>query len=431
MKILLVNPAPSQIYNNKNILSETLLNLAPTSLSILILASLVPNSYLVRIIDERYERINFDEDYDIIGISCYTYNVLRGYQIADEFRQKGKKVVLGGWHPSSLPSEAKCHADSVVIGEAEEIWPQLLKDFENGKLKPFYKQEHSVDPKIIPMARRDLTYKKIKNASLQATRGCPVGCEFCSLGTMDLIKLFRPRPIENVIEEIESIKQKNIVFNDPSLTIDPKYTKLLFKEMRTFNKKFICDGNINVLSKDDELLKLASEAGCLEWEIGFESVSQQVIKSIGKKTNIVEEYKRGIKKINDYGMDVLGCFIFGFDTDTAKTFTDTIDEINRIKLNKVLFNILTPYPGTRLFSRLERENRILTKDWSKYTGKNVVYKTKNIALEDFLKEYKKITKKFYSPKEMFKRFFRSNKKKMKFSLLTFPSNGFMMRSYYK
>ena len=431
MKILLIYPAPSQIYHNKNILSEAIFNLMPTSLSLMILASLVPNHHIVKIIDERYEKINFNEDYDIIGISCYTYNVLRGYQIADEFRRRGKKVVLGGWHPSALPMEAECHSDSVVIGEAEEIWNQLLKDFEKGKLKSYYKQERPVDLKIIPIARRDLTYKKIKNASLQATRGCPVGCEFCSLGTMELIKLFRSRPIENVIEEIESIKQKNIIFNDPSLTIDPKYTKLLFKEMGSFNKKFICDGNINVLSKDDELLKLASEAGCLEWEIGFESVSQQAIKSIGKKTNIVEDYKQGIKKINDYGMDVLGCFIFGFDTDTKKTYIDTIDEINRIKLNKVLFNILTPYPGTRLFSRLEKEDRILTEDWSRYTGKNIVYKPKNITMEDLLTEYTKITKKFYSSKEIIKRFFRSNKKELKFSLLTLPSSGFMMRSYYK
>jgi len=431
MKILLIYPAPKEIYYNKNIIQRTFLDLMPTSLSLMILASLVPKHHFVKIIDERYEKINFDNNYDLIGISCYTYNVSRGYQIADEFRKRGKKVILGGWHPSALPIEAKCHADSVVIGEAEETWPQLLKDFENGKLKLYYKQERPVDPKIIPNARRDLIYNKIKNACIQATRGCPIGCEFCSAGTMELIKLFRPRPIKNVIEEIESIKQKNIIFNDPSLTIDPIYTKQLFKEMRSLNKNFICDGNIDVLHKDDELLKLASEAGCLEWEIGFESVLQQAINSIGKKTNLVEEYKQAITKIHDYGMDILGCFIFGFDTDSKKSFNITNYEINRIGLSKILFNILTPYPGTPLFSRLEKEGRILTKEWSKYTGKNVVFKPKNITKEELQTEFIEITQKFYSSKEIFKRFIRSNNKHLKLSLLKLSSNSFILRYIYK
>ena len=395
MNILLINPTSSQIPHNKNIFNEFFLNLIPTSLSLLIIASLTPDHHSVKIIDERYEEIDFNGDYDIVGISCYTFNVFRGYQIADEFRRRGKKIVLGGWHASTLPEEAKDHADAVVVGEAEESWPRLLRDFEDGNLKPYYQQEQPVDPKTIPPARRELIYKNVKIAPVQATRGCPVGCEFCSVGTMRLRRLFRPRPIENVIEELKSIKQKNIAFHDSSLTIDIEYTKQLFKEMKSLNKKFICDGNINVLSRDEELLKLASDAGCLEWEVGFESVSQQTLYSIGKKTNLVEKYQLCVKKIHDYDMEVLGSFIFGFDTDTKETFVKTINEINRIKLSKASFNILTPYPGTRLFSRLEREGRILTKNWSRYSYGNVVFKPKFLTEKMLTEETDRLNQEFF------------------------------------
>jgi len=431
MKILLIYPSPDGSYHNRSILQRTFLSLMPTSQSLMILASLVPDDYNVKIIDERFERINFEEDYDLIGLSCYTFNVLRGYEIADIFRKKGKTVVIGGWHASCLPEEVKGHADSVVIGEAEETWPQLLKDFEARKLKLYYKQIRPVPPKKIPIPRRDLIYSKIRNASLMATRGCPIGCEFCSAGTMDMIRVFRPRPVEDVIKEIQTIKQKNIVFNDPSLTIHPKYSKQLFKEMSSLNKKFICDGNINVLGKDDEFLKLASEAGCLEWEIGFETVSQQTLNSVGKITNLVEDYKAAIKKIQDHGIGILGCFVFGFDTDTKESLRKTIAEINRIKLSKVLFNVLTPFPSTRLYQRLEKEGRIISKDWSKYNGRNVVFKPKNFTAEGLQAEYNDISKNFYTTKEIIKRFLRSDRKQFNLTPLLFPSNEFFLQISYK
>ncbi|MCD6469129.1 MAG: B12-binding domain-containing radical SAM protein [Thermoplasmata archaeon] len=397
----------------------------PSPLSLAILAALTPEIHSVKIIDERFENINFNRFYDLVGISCCTFNATRSYQIADEFRKRGTTVVLGGAHASALPEEAKQHADSVVIGEAEETWPQLLKDFEKGKLKPFYRQTRPVNPDTIPKPKRDILYKNSKIVPVQATRGCPYSCEFCSVGTSPLSGVFRCRPIESVIEEISEIKEKNIVFHDASLTILPNYTKQLFKEMKNLNKRFICEGNINVLSRDKELIKLAGEAGCLEWEVGFESISQATIDQIGKKTNRVEKYADTIKNIRDNGMEVLGSFIFGFDTDTKETFNQTINEIYRMRLNKASFNILTPFPGTPLFERLEREGRILTRDWSKYNAKEVVFYPKNMSINELLTGYIKTTREFHSFRETFRRFIICDgAKNMHISPLTILSGGF-------
>ena len=412
MKILLSAPYTRRTKDNLILKAQEILK-RRQSLALGILSALTPEQHEIEIIDENnYSLIDTKKQYDLVAISSITPHIIRAYKIADEFRARGIPVVLGGYHPSAMPEEAKQHADAVVIGEAEETWPQLLKDFENDKLKPFYKPRKPVDPKIIPHAKRDPKRGFFRTEEIQATRGCPYRCDFCAIQNTEG-HIFRKRPVENVIDEIQKLNGKFIFFNDNSLTIDPEYTKELFMEMKGLNKQFECHGNINVLGEDDELLKLSKEAGCKTWWIGFESISQESINSIGKKTNIVKKYSIAIKKIKKHGLSVRGMFVFGFDGDTKNIFKDTLKTLKTWNIDIAYFFILTPFPNTPLFERLENEERILTKDWSKYNYGNVVFKPKNMTSKELYEKTRMVAKNFYSFKNSVQRIF--NNKNLDFS----------------
>jgi len=345
-----------------------------------ILAALTPNKHSIDLIEGGLDKINFDKKYDLACITCVTAFAPLAYKIADEFRSRGIPVVLGGYHPSALPEEAKMHADAVVIGEAEETWPKLLMDIEKKQLKQFYIPDKPVDPRFIP-SHFGFNLKETR-FGIQATRGCPYGCNFCAITSMKFRNVFRMRPVENVYEEIRKYPDKIFVFEDDSLTINPSYTKQLFREIKDLNKKFLAYGNIDVLGHDEELLMLASDAGCIGWLIGFESVCQQSLDSVGKKTNNVNEYLSLIEKIHDYGMIIEGSFVFGFDYDTPEIFNQTDDFVRKGEIDIPFASILVPYPGTPIFKKFDKEGRILTKDWSKYTVEKVVFQPKNMTPEE-------------------------------------------------
>lgn len=401
MEILLIwpkGPAPFQNDYDKNklffrILSQFIPFRKPVTYSIL--AALTPNKHNVTIIEGGFSDIDFDKKYDIVGITSTTDLVYITYKIADEFIKRGTTVVIGGWHASALPFETKKHADSVVIGEAEETWPELIKDFQKGTIKPFYNQKRPVDAKLIPALYN--VYPKERGLGIHATRGCPNCCKFCSITNMKFRKIYRMRPISNVVKEISSSSNKVFAFQDASLTINPKYTKELFRKIIGLNKKFVVMGNIDTLGKDDELLKLASEAGCLSWQIGFESICQDSLNSVNKTKNIVKDYSKNIKKIQDYNIAVEGAFIFGFDHDTINIFDETDDFIRKNELKMAYANALTPFPGTPLFDQLDSKGRILTKDWSKYDGHNyVVFQPKHMSPDELLYNVQELEQKWHS-----------------------------------
>jgi len=405
MDILFVQPETADKTRNpvEQFLRNLKLNVHP-SITFEQLAGITPDKHNVKLMDDRIEKINFNWDADIVGITSMTTEAPRAYQIADEFRRRGKTVVLGGWHPSALPEEAKQHADCVVIGESDYTWPQLLSDFENGTLKPFYREKKPVDISNLPSPYRKIKKHITFTAAVQPSRGCPNGCEFCSISNATYGRFYRKRKIDDLVKEIGSIKEKYIFFFDSSLTIDVDYTKKLFRALKKSNKKFKCFGNMDVLGNDDELLELARDAGCLMWFVGLESTSQKTINHI-KKKNVVEKYSEIIKKIHDYDMFVFGSLIFGFDTDTIDTFDDTKNTVFNLDLDVVIFSLLTPYPGTPLFTRLEKEGRILTKDWSKYNENHVVFQPKNMTSEELLSETNRVRKEVNS-------FFGLGKRKM-------------------
>ena len=421
MKILLISPHPN---SKKSFLNK----FQYPSLTLQQIAGITPREHDVKIIDERYEDIDFNENYDLVGISCLTYNSLRGYEISDVFRKKKIPVVLGGYHASLLPNEAKQNADAVVKGEAEYTWPKVLQDIQNGKLKSIYTSDKLVEPEDIPPARHDIGVYTVWEA-VQSSRGCPTGCEFCAMQKIEGSR-FRGRPVENIINELQSIKSKTIFFADASLTISPPYSKKLFKELATLNKKFHCFGNINVISHNDELLKLSSEAGVKQWYLGIESISQENINQAGKSTNIVNNYASAIKKIKDYGMNVTGFFIFGLDHDTPETFKKTLDAIYEWKLDSASFSIVTPYPGTRLFERMEKEGRITNYDWSRYEEGKVNYKPEKLTEEELLEGIRYVARDYFSVKQSLKRSFNKHNINPVNGMISFMGN-MSLRHFYK
>jgi len=431
MKILLVFPRLEHgvtTYRDKG--SPFAKLFANPYLSLSQVAACTPPSHEIRIIDENYEKIDFDEPWDLVGITALTMLAPRAYQIADEFRARGVKVVLGGYHPTALPEEAKQHADAVVIGEAEEVWAEVVKDAEKGKLKPFYYGKH-VDMSKIPFPRRDLMNFKPITEGIQTSRGCPNACDFCATSVF-LGKVLRRRPIKHVIEELKQIPNKVIIFRDASLTLNPKYSMELFKAMKPLKKKWIANGNINLLGKNEKFLKAARDAGCISWFVGFESINPSSLKEAHKVSNKVEDYDRAIKVVRKHGMGIVGGFIFGFDNDTPDIFDATLEAVLSWEIDAAEFNILTPYPGTPLYYRLDKEGRILTKDWTKYTQAHVVYQPKHMTPKELLEGTKKVIKGFYSFEEMIKRMY-SSLRMHRFAPYAFslPGINLAMRRYYK
>jgi radical SAM superfamily enzyme YgiQ (UPF0313 family) len=364
------------------------------SLSLEQIAALTPPEHDVTILNTKIQTIDYTRPYDLVGLSLLTCTANRGYTIADTFRARGVPVVLGGWHPSAMPQEAKTHADTVVIGEAELVWGQLLSDLQQGTLKPYYQADRLATGDEIPAPRR-IGVRSYGPTSIQATRGCPTNCWFCCQHVIEGVH-FRPRRINAVIDEMTTIPNKMLHFIDSSQTINPPYSKDLFRAMKPLGKQFECYGNINVLAKDDDLLRLAADAGCIRWFVGIESISQETIDSMKKGTNQVREYATAIKKIKEHGMMVTGLFMFGFDTDTPDVFDKTYQAACEWDLDSASFVILTPYPGTKVYDEFERQGRIFTKDWSKYDVGHVVFLPKKMSKVDVLQGIVRTASRFHS-----------------------------------
>ncbi len=366
------------------------------------LAAITPKKHTVSVVNERYTKIEYNDVYDVVLINFVTSTAPRAYEIADNFRKKSVPVVLSGFHASGLPEEAKHHADSVLIGRNEYGWLTILQDIEQKKLQPFYHAPPYNNSMSLPPTNINLP-GFVMTGALEATRGCPYHCEFCPETNIQGGTSFYKRPIQEVIDEIKTIPQKTLMFYDTSLTIDPAYTKELFKKMKGLHKKFFCNGNVNVLAHDKELVRHSKEAGCVAWLVGFESISQNTLDAVGKTTNMVEEYRQAIYNIHIYHMVVIGEFMFGFDTDAPDVFEKTLKAVKDLKIDVADFSILTPFPGTPLFHKLDDEKRILTKDWKYYNMGHAVFTPKQMTAEELLRGVQQMYAHFYTPSYTMKR----------------------------
>jgi radical SAM superfamily enzyme YgiQ (UPF0313 family) len=382
--------------------------LAP--LGLMYLAANTPEGVGVRIIDENIERIDFTDVPDLVGITTLTQTAPRAYEIADHYRSRGAKVVLGGIHASMLPDEAGGHADSVVIGEAENTWPRVVEDARAGRLEPRYRQEGFIEFSRPRQPTRGLVDPKRywSPNSVQTARGCPNNCNFCSVTAFNGRRL-RMREIDDVLAEVESLPRNNLIrkkaipFVDDNIAANPGRAKELFKALIPMKLLWGSQASITI-ADDEELVALASESGCHFLFIGLETMSPRSLAEMGKSQNKVEKYASSLRLLKKYKIHVMGAFVFGFDTDGESAFSDTLEFAISNKIQVAQFANLTPYPGTRLYERLLSEDRLEPRFWLDSTWcDRVVFQPKQMAPQRLNENTKSVLQDFYSYRSIIKR----------------------------
>ncbi|NVO02157.1 MAG: radical SAM protein [Bacteroidetes bacterium] len=366
-----------------------------TNLALPVLASLTPDHYDIKIIDEEIIPIPKNDLPDIVGITISAATLKRSYEIADWYRSKGVKVIFGGSYITFIPEEGILHADSVVIGEAEGIWEKVLEDFEKGELKQIYKSDNRCEYKTAKMPRWDLVdTSKILSLGVQASRGCPYQCEFCLVSQMFGRKV-RFRDVDDVIEEIKNLPIKKFLFVDDNLTINKKYAKELLAKLKPLGYSWSCQASLD-LAKDEELLKEMADAGCHYLLMGFESVNKDSLNETSKHQNKVAEYEEAIHRIHKAGMEIYGSFVIGFDNDTLDEFDNIFDFTMKANLPLVILSILGATPGTDLFARLEKEGRWYGSDTDYRGGTFPVIHYNKISQSDIFEKYVETIERLYS-----------------------------------
>ena len=387
-------------------------------LSLMVLAALTPPEWEITIVDENLGVPNYATmpQPDLVGITAFTSQANRAYEVAGHFRNLGIPVVMGGIHATMCLDEATQHADSVVTGEAEGLWPQVLEDARHGRLKRRYDGELA-DINDIPAARHDLLAGRYALGAIQTTRGCPLNCTFCSVTAFNGAR-YRQRPIPDVVREFQSIREKHILVVDDNLIgTRPEHiarAKELFRAMAEvkLRKQWIAQVTIN-FADDEELLTLAEKAGCRGVFIGFESPTPEGLRELGKKFNLLKDrnFRASIHRIQRHKIMVVGSFIIGLDVDKpgiGKRIAKTASQYGLDNLNALF---LTPLPGTRLWDDMISQGRIaldrVPKNWEYYTLTFPVCHYKHLSLGGVIKEMITCERHFYSVLHMLARMWKS------------------------
>lgn len=359
--------------------------------------------YDITLVDEYNQKIPYNNQFDLVAITVNTSNANHCYSISKLFRKRGIKVVMGGPHATLLPAEVSEQCNYIIIGEAEETWPQFLEDFYNEKPKQIYKSKKAPVLNNIPIPRRDLIGKRyFTKGAVFATRGCPYNCSYCNLKQI-YHDCFRKRPINEVIKDIKTIGSRYFVFWDDNLFADKAYVKGLLVELKKLNMKWAAQVTLKDC-EDRELLKLAREAGCKYLFVGLESFSDNTLNNVNKGINKVNDYKRIIQLIHEHKIMVQAGIVFGFDTDDKSVFHKTLKSCEELGIDGATISILTPLPGTPIYNQMKLENRLLTEDWSFYNGKTrVAFNPKNMSPEELYEGYIWFRKNFYSMRSFIKR----------------------------
>ena len=378
------------------------------TLSLASLAAVTPHGWDVSFHDDAIRATDFDTDADLIALTAMTAQATRAYQLADTFRSRGKTVVMGGFHASNLPDEALQHVDSVVVGEGELAWPQLLADFQAGRLQRLYRADDLIDTTLIPPARREIFKGSghLFTNTIQTTRGCPFDCEFCSV-TAFYGRKYRKRPVEQVLAELQELRKANsfVFFVDDNIVADRRYSLPLFAGMKGMGLKWLSHAPID-FAEDQELLKAAGESGCVGMFVGFESLNQDSLAAMGKVTNKAASYKAYAQQFRDNGIGILGSFVMGCDGDTPAVFEQTLRFCEDARLEAAIFPILTPYPGTRVRQRLEAEGRIISNNWQDYDMEHVTFQPKGMTVQELQNGYDQACRSFYSWGSIYRRLFK-------------------------
>jgi radical SAM superfamily enzyme YgiQ (UPF0313 family) len=401
MKILLVALTKDFLRAKKPKKAKGTIFLRFPSLALANIAALTPKEDKVIVIDEQISPVNYNLDVDLVAISVNTSVVPRAYEIADKFRKKGTKVVFGGIHPSLMQKESLKHADSIVVGDADGVWEQLLKDFKNNKLKKKYVNNQERDLKYLPTPKWDIFKKMgyVNTNFVETSRGCTHNCSFCSTSPFYKHR-HRVRPVKHVIRDIkrvQSFPKKFIFFVDDNIIGDREYAKKLFKALKPLNIYWISQATVDI-GEDEELVRLAAESGCFGLFLGFESISKQNIEDINKRHNKIENYKKAIRLLHKHGIAIEGGFIFGFDSDNLDTFKSTLRFLNETNMDSFLAIYLTPIPGTMMYNQFKKQKRLITDDYTNYDFRHIVFEPKNMSAREIYRGVSWISGRFHSKK---------------------------------
>lgn len=425
-KLLLLDPYPRN--NPYHMTASERRSIWFPKLSLPVIAAYTPSNWEVELVDEAVTDINFDTPCDLVGLSIMTCYAPRAYEIADEFRRRGKKVILGGVHPTYCPEEALQHCDAIVCGEAEDLWPQVVTDIEGGRLKRIYRMDQfpalsNYKPPRIELLSPDSYMTRLCSFT---TRGCHFDCEFCSVSPFNG-KTTRRRPVPEVIEELRRAKEwlrsdivermtrgslmnalstslkiwvgleegSIVAFVDDLHNSHRAYCRELWQALKSLNIKWGCQSTL-FLGDDAEMVKLAADSGCVSVFVGMESLSEDSLDETNKGFNQVRKFENQIKMFHDHGIMVNPGIVFGFDNDDESVFETAVEFLTRNKVELAYFNVLTPLPGTALFERYKQEGRIFDLDWAKYDGKHVVYTPKRMTPEQLQEGFFWANHQFYS-----------------------------------
>lgn len=404
-------------------------------LSLPVIAAYTPADWHVLLVDEAVQDINFDQPCDLVGLSIMTCYAPRAYEIATEFRKRGKTVVLGGVHPTYCPEEALRYSDAIVCGEAEDLWPQVVGDFLAGSMKRMYKMEQfpALDHYISPRVELLSPDAYMTRQCSFTTRGCHFDCEFCSVSPFNG-KTTRRRPVPEVVKELTHVKQwicselvdrisndtlwqafltglrirvgiedgTIFAFVDDLHNSNRTYCKELWAALKPLKIKWGCQSTL-FLGDDEEMVKLAAESGCVSVFVGMESLDEDCLEETNKPFNRVQKFSDEIKMFHDNGIMVNPGIVFGFDNDDESVFERAVDFLTKNQVELAYFNVLTPLPGTALFERYNSTGRIFDRDWAKYDGKHVVYYPSRMTPEQLQEGFYWANHQFYSLPSIFHR----------------------------
>jgi radical SAM superfamily enzyme YgiQ (UPF0313 family) len=376
------------------------------SLSLQQVAAVTPPNWEVTLVDESQDPIPNGGDYDLVGITAMTHQATRAYEIADQFRLAGVPVIMGGMHPTVMPEEALGHADAVVIGEAEPVMARLLDDFLAGRLEKEYRPAIAQDDRLaVPWpARRILDGKRyLTTQTVQASRGCPYDCDFCTV-TQYFGNRFRYRDSADILAEIRSFPKKLVIFLDDNLLGDPAKARPILEGMMEMGIRWGSQTSLR-FAEDRELLKLVARSGCIGLFVGIESITgpfSLLAKSSGKSTQA-----ELMKRVRDAGIILETSLIFGFDDHDQSIFEKTLRFVEECSPSVPTFNLLTPYPGTKLFQQFEQQGRLLHRDWSRYNHSEVVFRPKQMTPEQLYRGWVEARKAAYTWPAIFSRVWKN------------------------
>jgi radical SAM superfamily enzyme YgiQ (UPF0313 family) len=394
--LLLVNPRYA-----RNPCSSAARHALTPSLALPSIAAATPPGWSVRLHDEN---LGWGEPPmrpvpEVVGITVHTAFAPRAYELADRYRAAGSRVVLGGLHASALPEEAAAHADAVVVGDGISVWPRVLEGLRSGALGrgALVRGDPSSPPyERCPWPRRDILPRGafLTRASIIATRGCTQRCGYCYLATRGAVGPYQKRDVDDVLAEIDAVGERFVVFTDNNLMADPAYGARLCRALATRNLLWSAAVTVDV-ARDPRLVALMAASGCQGVFIGLETLSEAALREQRKRTLAPSHYERAVALLHDHGIEVNGSFVFGFDEDGPEVFDRTLEFIVRQRLECATFHVLTPYPGTPLFERLEAEGRILTRDWSRYDTAHAVFRPARMSPLELEQGYRRAYRELY------------------------------------